>query len=113
MEFTYTDSLKNEVPKEIRLEVYKKAKELIENWYKPNTENFGLINPQLCLILPCILYNQDHYLGGENDWNNWHTHWAVLGFTEFTDEDIKDIYHSENQDKKRLELVTKWIEQLS
>lgn len=109
MEFTYTESLKNEVPKEIRLEVYKRAKNLIENWEKGT---FGLINPQLCLILPCILYNQENYLDSENDWNNWCPHGTVLGFTEFTDYDIEEILISSDINAKRLELLTQWIEQL-
>lgn len=113
MEFTYTKPLAEEVPKEIRLEVYKKAKELIENWYNSDTKNFGLVNPQLCLILPCILYNQETYLDNDNEWNDWYPHETVLGFTDFTNEDIDLIWNSNNQNKKRLELVNKWIEQLN
>lgn len=111
MEFTYTNPLTEEVPKEIRLEVYKKAKELIENWEEEI--NFGLQTPQLCLLLPCILYNLENYLDDSGNGETWSTCDTVLAFTEFTEEDIEAIANSIDKNVKRLELVTQWIEKLS
>lgn len=110
MEFTYTDSLKNEVPKEIRLEVYKRAKNLIENW---GEDTFNLDNPGLCLLLPCILYNCETYLSNGNCESGWLYADTVIGFPELTLDDIEDIRQSFDRNKKRLELVTNWIKQLS
>lgn len=110
MEFTYADSLKNKVPKEIRLEVYKRAKNLIENWKKGT---FDLYNPELCLLLPCILYNCERYLDRGNCDEYWGCDCTTLAFTEFTEEDIERIMNSKEPTNIRLELVTKWIEQLN
>lgn len=104
MEFTYTDSLKNEVPKEIRLEVYKKAKELIENW----DNQYDLDTPQLCLLLPSILYNQDSFLQG-----TWYFGQTKMGFPELKKEDILAIAETEEPNIVRLKLLNKWIKQLS
>ena len=105
----YTRPLNEQVPKEIRLEVYKKAKDLIENWKK---ETFGLINPQLCLVLPSILYNCKNYISDGDCETVWSPSDTIEGFTEFTEDDIESILNSMNRNKKRLELVTQWIEQL-
>jgi len=106
----YTKSLTEEVPKEIRLEVYKRAKELIENWKK---ETFGLLNPQLCLLLPSILYDCKNYIDDGNCEDIWYPNETILGFTEFTEQDIENIFNSSDKNIKRLELVNKWIEDLT
>lgn len=100
----YTKSLTEEVPKEIRLEVYKKAKELIENW----DNQYDLDIPQLCLLLPSILYNQDTFLQG-----TWYFGQTKIGFPELKNKDILNIVEAEEPNIIRLKLLNKWIEKLS
>lgn len=66
-----------EVPINVRLEVYKKALELIENWRPPM---FGLQNSHLCILLPVILWKLPHFEldneYSEYDWNYEETKYA-------------------------------------
>ena len=56
--YTNTEyDLSKELPKEIRLDVYKKAIDIIENDIDDKKVNFGIKCKGLCLILPCILWN--------------------------------------------------------
>lgn len=56
----YNEPLSKEVPLELRLDIYKKALHFVSNY--GNIELPGrLIYPELCLLLPVILYNFDHY----------------------------------------------------
>jgi len=79
MNYNYKQSLKLEVPKEIRLDVYKRAITIIEN----NEKSYGLENYCLCLLLPCILYELEHYLDNVNGLDeNWHFWDTEIGFPE-------------------------------
>lgn len=46
------------VPKEIRHEVYKEALKIVKNFNR----NYGLTDPHLCLLLPCILWQLENYI---------------------------------------------------
>ena len=76
----YDCTLGEIVPETIRLEVYKEALDFIEN----DGEKYGLDKYDgLCLLLPCVMWDLDHYLN--NDPNNccWAYTETIKSFPEF------------------------------
>lgn len=110
----YSGNLDSEIPPEIRLLVYKKA---ISQIKRKTYTKYGLESAQLCLLLPCILWDLKSYTSfGPNNYNWENTNNA---FPEFTDKEINSITSipinlsaesaiaksRRKRDKKRLEIL--------
>ncbi len=100
------DILPNQlVPIEIRLEVYEKAIELIEK-----DENFARLNDtddnngySTCLLLPCILWDLNHYLDTAPNGQNYSFHTITQMFPEWTKDIVNFIILAET--KKELNIL--------
>mgnify|MGYP003442819381 FL=1 len=104
-------SLKKKVPKELRLEIYKKALDFyitggIIARMKPK-------NAGLCMLLPCILWNLEDYLDGNpNDDSDWSYHDTQIAFPEITKRIIYKVRDNEDTVKKRIKILKRIIKRL-
>lgn len=113
----YLHKLDHEFPKEVRLEVYKKAIEIIEKCETHDYYDLGK-NCNLCLLLPCITWNlKDHLddptINGEHYSFDYTV--TIKSFTELNKEIINEIERCFFYNKKneiRLEYLNKWVAQL-
>jgi len=100
------DILPNQlVPIEIRLEVYEKAIELIEK-----DENFARLNDTddnngypTCLLLPCILWDLNHYLDTAPNGQSYSFHTITQMFPEWNKDIVNSIILAET--KKELNIL--------
>ena len=68
------------IPSKIRLEVYKEALDFIEN----DKEEYGLNKYDgLCLLLPCITWDLNHFLNKDPNENCWFWDDTQHSFPEF------------------------------
>jgi hypothetical protein len=105
----YMQPLISILPKEVRLEVYKKTKQVILK----NEDVFGLKrNYHLCLLLPCILWNLNYYLDYPTCDEYWSFSRTPIAFPELTKQDIELIQESEDINKVRLKLLNSYIKKL-
>lgn len=106
-------NLEQELPVEVRLEVYKKALKSFE----PNGKTFGISSDglSLCLLLLCVLRNVDHFMGNCGDFEK-----VTIAFPELT-YDILGQLHSirtdtpdklEYKDSVRKELLQSFVKKL-
>jgi len=104
-------SLKKEVPKELRLEIYKKALDFYITGgmiARMDPKNAGL-----CMLLPCILWNLEDYLDGNpNDDSDWNYHDTQKAFPEITKRIIYKVRDSEDTVKKRIKILKRIIKRL-
>jgi len=106
---THILNLKQEVPKEIRLEVYIKAVEYINNPIQ--TKGFGL-----CIILPVLLWDLNTFIAASPDGNDWSYQETCKAFPELTDEVLETLFHTHTTKErkiKRLEYLEQFIKQLT
>ena len=107
MKYNYNRSLKIVVPKDIRLSVYKDAIKIFER----NEPAFGMNSKGLCLLLPCILYDLDHYLknkkGGEI-WSWWETEKAFPEIEPYINE-LNGTIGNEEKNALRLSILKKIV----
>lgn len=101
------------VPSEIRLEVYKGTLEILEN----NIDKSGL-DPDdgLCLLLPCILWDLDFWLGKEPSGGTWIYFETKKSFPELTNSVIEDITRKRSPKTRistRIKYLKKFIKELS
>ena len=76
----YDCTLGEVVPEKIRLEVYKEALDFIEN----DREKYGLDKYDgLCLLLPCIMWDLDHFLNSDPNDYYWYWDETADSFPEF------------------------------
>ena len=76
----YDCTLEEVVPSEIRLEVYKEALNFIEN----DKKEYGLDKYDgLCLLLPCIMWDLNHFLNNDPNGNYWYYGDTQYSFPEF------------------------------
>lgn len=101
------------VPAEIRLEVYKEAKEIIESG------GHSLVyrgNYSLCLVLPCILWGLGHFIEDAPNGDYWDIIHAHPMFPEidksFISEMNATIEGQTSKNRKRIEKLQSAIEQL-
>ena len=107
------------VPKQKRLAVYKQAVEHIKT--KSCKHLCGTNQPHLsglCLLLPCILWDLNHYADRSPSGVYWSYYDTSKMFPELTEEDIISItsitYCGEDtSDKQRIKLLKKYIRKLS
>lgn len=100
------------VPKKKRIEVYKKAIEIIEK----NEIVYELQVRGLCLLLPCILWNLKSYLDDSPRgcvWNHYDSQKMFPEITEKVIDKIKDCGNSRTvKDIERIELLKSFIAKL-
>lgn len=110
MKNTHIPNLHSEVPKDIRLEVYKEALRYYENKeYEDPANFFGL-----CLVLPCILW--DDWTEKQPDGTYWDYLSSKKAFPELTDKVINNINATlrGGQDMKlRKKYLKQWIKELT
>lgn len=76
----YDCTLGEVVPETIRLEVYKEALDFIEN----DREGYGLDKYDgLCLLLPCIMWDLNHFLSSDPNGYYWCWDETQYAFPEF------------------------------
>lgn len=84
----YHKTLKKKVNKRTRIKIYKQAIELL----KTNQPHFDMDKGlPLCLLLPCILYQLDHYLQSNPDGTSFNYKDTPIAFPELTPERIEFI----------------------
>ena len=105
MKYNYQEDLNKKVPDEIRLSVYKDAIKIIEK----GEIVFGLSEFYLCLMLPCILYDLNHYMGKRHNGNDWHLHDVQIAFPEIAPY-IADIVKSIDGNKLRLKALNEIVD---
>lgn len=109
-------SLREIVPIEIRLQIYKNALLFLKSdkKYRNSEYDYNLEYDQagLCILLPCILWNLKDYLSNpkhsNEDWAYQHT---SIAFPELTKDVIDNIEKcdSEKAVKKRIKYLKQWI----
>lgn len=106
----YRGNLDLEIPLEIRLEVYKKA---ILSIRRKNYSRYDLNTPQLCLLLPCILWNLDNFMKpGPNgyQWINCKSAFPEFGKSELIEiSKVRKVSSNEETDNKRIEILLRAI----
>lgn len=110
----YNKQLTEIVPPEIRLEVYKKALNLIENWKHGEEEEKQrfLPFPELCILLPTLLYEQKHWRNKDITW--FHSE-SKISFPELNNGFLSEIYVFHEQLKItpiRIKYLKIWIKEL-
>jgi hypothetical protein len=71
-------TLEKELPKKIKLQVYKKALKL----YKNDENTIRQLGQGLCLVLPCVLWELNHYLDNAPNAGNWSHLKTEIAFPE-------------------------------
>lgn len=120
MKNTHITSLKEELPIEIRLEVYKEALDNITNLSTSYTYDLG-DNRSLCLLIPCILWGLDTYLNNAPNKEDWSFNDTSIAFPECSKkvrDSINSLYTNPDsnipeRNKLRIEYLNKWIKDLS
>lgn len=98
MKNTHIPNLLQEVPKDIRLEVYKEALDIISN----NIRHESGSGFSLCLLLPCLLWDLDWYCNLAPDKDSWDWRDTTKAFPELTKDIITNIitYNNDNETKR-------------
>lgn len=108
MKNTHIKNLLSEVPKELRLEVYR------ETLYK--FENDSLPFHGLCLVLPCVLWGIGNYYDLAPDGSVWDCDDTSTAFPELSMEIIEYINriydYSESMNAVRMNFLREWIREL-
>lgn len=107
MKTPYKKPLTVVVPKARRLFVYKQALYILKN----NIHCYGLpSNKGLCLLLPCVLWNLNHYLDNDPNGDFWLYTRTVITFPEIADK-IKLVKQSSDPNQTRINILTKIIKE--
>lgn len=86
-------SIREELPKEIRLEVYQEAISILQNFLKTGNSDKYSANGALCLLLPCLLWDLVTMWDEDPQGNHWDPYHVPQGFPE-----IKPFVDMINQD---------------
>jgi len=104
-------NLKQEVPKDIRLEVYIKALESVKYTKDLVGKHYGL-----CLLFPILLWELNNYLDNAPNGEDWDWKETPIAFPELTKEVLNILgsirIHSDLENK-RIEYLEQFIEQLT
>lgn len=112
MRNTDIKDLKQVVPANIRLQVYKEALEYYENkGYAEEDFIEGNYGDGLCLVLPCILWGLKHYLDFTFEWDY---HYTPIAFPELDREALGVLAYRGHIDifPIRIKYLETWIEKL-
>lgn len=115
MKNQHITTLKKPIPIDIRIEVYKDAIDIIKNNIKHDTLTTNSISA-LCLLLPCILWDLDHWLQDTPagiDWNHNDVPKAFPEIKQWTEEAYKFGGNSNNKNLKRIEVLQNAINKLT
>ena len=105
MKNTHILNLKQEVPLDIRIEVYKDAIKYLENVLKDGYDEYSVA---LCILLPCLLWKLNSFFSLTPDGYNWGTNQTVIAFPELkTWLPVNDSFTKEH---KRLYRIQKRID---
>ncbi len=105
----YDCNLGDEIPKEVKLEVYVKALEII----KEDKLVYGLEkNLFLCLILPCILWDLKSYFQYQPNGKVWVYYQTKKSFPEINYEAIEKLKMSSAIKKRRIKELENAIAKL-
>lgn len=91
-------TLKEELPKEIRFPIYQKAIDALESGRKHG----------LCILLPMLLWDLEHYLADTPDGSDWNYRDTVIAFPEIAPY-ITEIVMSNNPDQVRIRALKEII----
>ena len=95
----YDCNLGDELPKEVKLQVYKRALEII----KKDKLVFGLETSLfLCLLLPCILFDLTMYLQSQPNGKVWVYYLTKKSFPEINYKAIEKLKMSSAIKKRRI-----------
>lgn len=111
MKNTHIKDLLSEVPKDIRLEVYKEALE----YYRDKPHIDFVHKEGLCLRLPVILWDLEGYHSFAPNGHDWDFGDTGIAFPELEDRIIDSIMFSNTvraANDLRIEYLTQWIEDL-
>jgi len=100
-------TLEKELPKKIKLQVCKEALEL----YKNDENTIQQLGIGLCLVLPCVLWELNHYLSCTPNDENWSHSKTEIAFPEIKHyinslEETLGSGHSANATR------IKWLEEI-
>ena len=79
MKNTHILNLKQEVPLDIRIKVYKEAIKYLEKVLKGGEDKYYV---GLCILLPCLLWNLNAFFSVAPDNLDWETDDTVIAFPE-------------------------------
>jgi hypothetical protein len=107
-------TLEKELPKKIKLQVYKEALEL----YKNDENTIKQLGYGLCLVLPCVLWELNHFLNSAPNGEGWKFKDTCIAFPEIDKyiEEISDISIYDNtieKMQKRIEVLKEIIQNLT
>jgi len=106
----YNGRMEQELPIQVRLEVYKKVETLIieRNWGK-----YGISGPWLCLTLPCVLWDLKHVNNHGPDDYEWTCRKTQIAFPELSHKVVEILDNiCGNATPQRLEFIREWIQKL-
>lgn len=112
MKNTKIKNLKQVVPTEIRIQVYRKAIKLIDKQEKEHVL-FGVY--ALCVLLPCVLWDLKSYADYAPDKKCWSMNDTSTAFPELTDEVIRIIESKDGQTRRnvtRVAFLRQFIQEL-
>lgn len=111
MKNTHIKNLLQEVPANIRLEVYKEAIYAIEN---KTIKSMSRVVTGLCLVLPVVLWELENIHSLTPNDTHWKYDDTTIAFPELTEEVVIDISNARLRfdDSKRIEYLNKWIKEL-
>lgn len=123
MKNIHIKNLLSEVPKEIRLQVYKEALEyydkelynILYNLITPPGLCTGYYGIGICLVLPCILWELHNYLSASPANEVWDYEDTSIAFPELSKEIISEITKASIKGDDidyRKSLLKKWIKKL-
>lgn len=98
-------SLKEVVPKEIRLQVYKEALE----YYGSLIEAPKKWGTGLCLVLPCALWGLSDYLDNHSMDLIWDFEDTPIAFPELNNDVLLDLSSSKLEDKSRMQIRCSYL----
>ena len=105
----YDCNLGDEIPKEVKLEVYKKALEII----KEDKPLYGLNDSlYLCLLLPCILWDLKSFSYFQPNGKNWLYDYTKKSFQEINYREIQKLKTSSNIKERRIKELENAIAKL-
>lgn len=88
-------SIREELPKEIRLEVYQQAISILQNFLKTGNRDKYSANGALCLLLPCLLWDLVTMWDEDPNGNYWDPYHTPQSFPE-----IEPFIKQINEDEK-------------
>lgn len=117
MKNTHIQNLNHVVPADIRLQTYKDALEYFEQRrWNVEDEAEGHYGEGLCLVLPCIMWGLYNYMDSFAPDGYWWSYMDTIKAFPELGKGLDIILSWSNRERKikvRMELLRKWIKELS